>query len=114
MKHDFEITEKLPVEFKKKWVEALRSGTYKQGKANLYEPKTCSYCCIGVAGKLCGIELNELSDEGYLMSDVLDLSNVPNMIQGCGDENALTDYLAFMNDNDKTFEQIADWIDLNL
>lgn len=38
-------------EFIKLWVEALRSGEYKQTKATLVdtESKTPKYCCLGVA-----------------------------------------------------------------
>ena len=38
---------KLPLDIKEKWLEALRSGRYRQGKnclRNLYD----EYCCIGV------------------------------------------------------------------
>ena len=37
----------------KKWVKALRSGDYQQGKANLCKEDKisgdCEYCCLGVA-----------------------------------------------------------------
>ena len=52
---------KLPVAFKKKWVKALRSGKYKQGRCRLYNPETDSYCCLGVACRVVGINPNTLS-----------------------------------------------------
>ncbi len=46
-----------------KWVEALRSGKYKQANGNLAvrnhypdEPSTISYCCLGVAVVVLGAE----------------------------------------------------------
>lgn len=43
---------KLPKEFAQKWVEALRSGKYRQGKYMLSERNNsgvCDNCCLGVA-----------------------------------------------------------------
>lgn len=41
------ITIRMPKEFLQKWLEALRSGKYEQGRARLrtYDGK---YCCLGV------------------------------------------------------------------
>lgn len=36
-------------EFTKRWIKALRSGEYQQGKDLLYEPQTNKFCCLGVA-----------------------------------------------------------------
>lgn len=33
---------------KKRWVEALRSGKYKQGHGALWNPRTDRFCCLGV------------------------------------------------------------------
>ena len=46
---------KLPKEFATKWLEALRSGNYKQGMGLLYNEDTGSYCCLGVVCKLCNV-----------------------------------------------------------
>lgn len=35
-------------EHKKAWIDALRSGEYKQGKGVLYNKKDNTYCCLGV------------------------------------------------------------------
>lgn len=45
---------KLDPEVKAKWVEALRSGKYKQGRYNLHYKDT--YCCLGV---LCEVAVQE-------------------------------------------------------
>ena len=39
---------------KKAWVEALRSGKYKQGRLALYDKHNESYCCLGVLCKVAG------------------------------------------------------------
>lgn len=33
---------------KKRWVEALRSGRYKQGRGVLWNPSDNTFCCLGV------------------------------------------------------------------
>lgn len=42
-----DLKKKLPPEFKAKWVEALRSGKYKQVTGRLH--KKTGFCCLGVA-----------------------------------------------------------------
>lgn len=39
---------KLPKKIKTKWLKALRSGKYKQGRYAVYNPKEKSFCCLGV------------------------------------------------------------------
>lgn len=39
---------RLPAEVKAKWLEALRSGKYKQTQDVLYSPETKGFCCLGV------------------------------------------------------------------
>lgn len=53
----------------KKWIEALRSGKYKQGRSHLHkidENGKTSFCCLGVACDLFyeGIKLNSLCPQG--------------------------------------------------
>ena len=50
-------------EIKQKWVEALRSGEYSQGKLRLYNGR--SYCCLGV---LCNLYLNEKNEDWYYLA----------------------------------------------
>ena len=47
----------MKTEIKHKWVEALRSGEYSQGKFKLYNGR--SYCCLGV---LCNLYMNEKNE----------------------------------------------------
>lgn len=46
---------RLPKEFTEKWLKALRSGKYEQGTFKLYKEEDNSYCCLGVAGNICGV-----------------------------------------------------------
>lgn len=47
-----------------KWVEALQSGEYKQGRESLYNDQDCTYCCLGVAERV--INGNTQGNMGYL------------------------------------------------
>ncbi len=42
---------KLPKAVKSKWIKALTSGEYKQGRGSLM-PSQDTYCCLGVACKI--------------------------------------------------------------
>lgn len=52
---------KLNKTFKARWLKALRSGDYKQGETQLVS-KDMSYCCLGVAGSLCGLTTKALQE----------------------------------------------------
>lgn len=63
---------KLKPEFKAKWVAALRSGEYVQGKGSLFMPasallnkfdKDC-YCCLGVGAKAAGLSYYQEGADG--------------------------------------------------
>lgn len=126
---------KMTPENKKIWTDALRSGTYKQGKQSLkiqastYDENLdedvpvpgapCSYCCLGVLGTVLSIVgLREISDGEYLDDDFAEPLGLDHDTQRA---------LAKMNDGSieglqgarvsapgKTFPEIADWIDANL
>jgi hypothetical protein len=114
--------DKLPEEFKKKWVAALRSGEYKQGRDYLYDPFDDQYCCLGVAGAVCGVDKEVMKKACYLRDkDYQDTTNddpiapesYPKLITlGIKDNKAHV--LASMNDEGKSFSQIADYIEKNL
>lgn len=52
----------MDAQLKAKWVEALRSGEFKQGQGKLHNPKEDSYCCLGVLCKLSGAVWGEHSE----------------------------------------------------
>jgi hypothetical protein len=111
-------------EIKQKWVEALRSKKYKQGRGVLRRKDT--YCCLGV---LC--DLNEKVEWKFLASTrLIEEQYIPSI----SPDNAFGDFfipieisewaelsdvssevLVELND-DKfySFEQIADYIEENL
>ena len=107
------IYKKLDPEFKKKWVEALRSGKYEQGRTYLRSMEN-RYCCLGVACDLFNPKAWELSKHRYTLSH--SSTWIPHEI--CA-EIYLDDFAIgkLVNMNDKSmqsFKQIADWIEENL
>jgi hypothetical protein len=51
-------------ELKTKWVKALRSGRYKQGRTQLHNPKNNTYCCLGVLADVAGYVPNKVKRRG--------------------------------------------------
>lgn len=105
-------------EIAKKWVKALRSGKYKQGKGFLRTTKN-EYCCLGV---LCEIHRTVhkknkwvtkdgvkfyMQTEAALPKTVMKWANVKRQFGSLSSETTL----AALNDNGKTFNQIADIIE---
>ena len=105
---------KLPAEFKKKWVAALRSGEYKQGmgllKGEDWNGGPFSYCCLGVACEVAGCK----NIDGPFIrkgAGIRGITKLPKILIG---DDGLPDKLAKMNDFGKSFKQIANWIEKNL
>lgn len=113
----------MDIVWKKKWIEALRSGKYKQGRAALKEVrgKTAKYCCLGV---LCDLAARD----GLIRRASKPLYDV-SARDFEGNSGALPDHLRerlemekkdqshliSMNDVDEaSFSKIADWIEANL
>jgi hypothetical protein len=90
-----------------KWVEALQSGEYKQGRESLYDAHDCTYCCLGVAER--AINGNTQGNMIYLdypselkRHATFDGMLLEDMKTNCG----VT--FAGLNDEDRlTFKQIA-------
>ena len=112
-------------EIKKKWVEALRSGDYKQGKTCLkqidFDGET-RHCCLGVLAEICEVPNEILGGSLYTFnfprSDkymffrstaLLDKNfEMKHFIYGYSNIRTLMR----MNDSgDYTFEDIADYIE---
>lgn len=56
-------------EFLIKWIAALRSGEYQQGREYLYRDEKNNrdaYCCLGVGARLCDIPTDDLEKESFL------------------------------------------------
>lgn len=119
-------------EIKAKWVEALRSGTYKQGRHALRRAND-TYCCLGV---LCDLHAKETGarwkgpnwsghyiygeeeESGGLPKEVMEWAGLPtdnglvrlpmwNSQEGCST-------LAYKNDYGASFEDIANTIEQHL
>lgn len=93
--------------FKQKWIEALRSGKYEQGKACL-KTEDSKFCCLGVA---CDIT----NPNGWYKEDGKTYFNgghkayAPEYIVSY--RNIDQDELASMNDRGISFSEIADYIE---
>lgn len=111
-----------------KFVAALRSGDFKQGTGQFYNTDDVSYCCLGVA---CEVAHNEgqlgggwHDDEGWRttggdrlggfcwMVDVGDQKfDIAGLHKLFGLSESQTKKLARMNDDHKSFDEIADHIE---
>lgn len=101
-------------DLKKKWVAALRSRRYKQGRKFL-RSKSNEFCCLGVLADVCGTGWTFSENfDSYKTCDgdiFLFNNNVLNKI-GLTDKNQVQ--LAGMNDGNYSFAQIADFIEKEL
>ena len=95
---------------KEKWIKALRSGRYKQGIQQLYNPSTKGYCCLGVLAKIQGAKLEQLAESMFLEYEL--------KVYACDIRPKSQRVLSRMNDgggpyekSGKTFKEIADYIE---
>ena len=120
---------------KKKWVDALRSGRFKQGRSRLNYANE-SYCCLGV---LCEIAVSEGATDPARLKDGVGRSmtygwssTVPpdDVLEWAGIDDepvfparddsmhntwSAANKLIDLNDDQRApFEVIADWIEANL
>lgn len=107
----------MDAELKAKWLKALRSGEYTQGKGKLYNYEDRAYCCIGVLAAIQGVNFED--DPRFDIEDDLCTSSLPaELTAGLGPYEAGA--LADMNDGSgrerpaKTFAEIADYIEASL
>ena len=113
------------------WVEALRSGDYKQTAGVLYDGE--GYCCLGVLCRVMGYKFevttpsvfkwhvadvteNESSSQllprkAMVKAGIKSNNGQVNFVTEDGDSEQIT--LAEMNDNGQNFETIADFIEEN-
>lgn len=91
-----------------KWVEALRSGDYEQGKNALEDPDG-RMCCLGVLCAIKGVDVQKSFDDDGAWANV-------RIYSGLNEElgSKWCDYLITMNDNGETFEEIANYIEESL
>lgn len=123
------------IELHRKWIEALRSGEYKQGSGQYCSRSydgTDSYCCLGVLADVAGIE-KKYTGTGVVWEDGFDEKGEriwtycsPNveLVQEkmklhshMGYPNDVADVYALwvLNDDRKwTFAEIADYLEQNI
>lgn len=107
-------------EIKSKWLAALRSGEYKQGKGQLR--KEDNFCCLGVLCDLHAKETEQKWEVDYVGGNYLNhCGNLPLAVRdwaGLGSANPKIegDWLSNYNDNEpgKSFAEIADLIEKHL
>lgn len=91
-----------------KWIEALKSGEYKQTQGQLATMDRQSFCCLGVAAEVCQWPYAPTD------SDLRDLEyNQIGLKSALGRPINLPSNKALYKLNDDynwTFEQIADWL----
>lgn len=132
------MSKQMNPEVKKKWVNALRSGKYKQTNGMLHNSYDNSYCCLGV---LCDIYAKERKKRAFDYSEfILGTENtgmgstglLPKIVVNWAGLNQFAIYaeesstdirsgkshnaktLANLNDSGVSFEKIADIIEERL
>lgn len=118
---------------REQWIPALRSGQYRRASGMLYDPDVDGYCCLGV---LCEIhpDVARTDDNAYEYREDSNYTILPADlalhfgIHQAGDLRPITaegrhilgitishtNCLASLNDSGKTFDEIADIIELAL
>lgn len=112
---------KMNPELKKKWVEALRSGEYKQGYNGLHiigDKPYAGYCCLGVLATVAGIPEIKQEDESYCKFDFgyrTDTTTLPEQFSASiGLTQEHQGVVMNMNDDKRaSFDEIADYIEAN-
>ena len=133
----------LKRKYKEAWLEALRSGKYKQGQGALVardHNKQMENCCLGVFGIICGAKVVDGVEKSFDLEVFYNRKPhtqgdlLPNIwfakffnfnkkyaSPGVGDSThkesvvaLLQSHLAAMNDEGQPFGQIAKWIEDNL
>lgn len=99
----------MRAEVKKAWVDALRSGKYKQGRGALRSGGN-EYCCLGVLIDVLGIDWYPPSDS--VMGDSYSIEDSFTYEPKLHPLDSST--LIMMNDEDEmSFAEIADYIEEN-
>lgn len=115
----------MTAEMKAKWLEALRSGKYKQGRNLLRNGD--KYCCLGVLCDIDGAEWKLLRPglettytasgrdafEGNSCGKETALLSTERMLK-IGIRGEITNECIKMNDDGNSFAEIADWLEENL
>ncbi len=108
---------KLPPKFKAKWLEALRSGDYKQGYNGELLDGNDNYCCLGVACRVVRVSKIKIESRGFPSKFI---KGIPRYLSFEDGNVKWQEKLSGMNDGKdgitkpKSFNEIADWIEKHL
>lgn len=106
-------------DLKEKWVSALRSGKYRQGRYRLHL-EDGSMCCLGVLCDVMGLEWGPVRTDNRgkcypLAQDCWSTAGLPeHILATAGLSESNMEELAIRNDSGDKFEEIADYIEANL
>lgn len=111
-------------EAKAAWLAALRSGQFQQGRGQLFEPGSQTYCCLGVACEVYRMATDQghwnpvgsfQAPDGLTHSGVLPLQVRDWFGLAESDPVVAGSHMTELNDSlGKTFEEIAELIEANL
>jgi hypothetical protein len=103
---------------KKRWLKALRSGDYKQGKYKLYNQDTKAYCCLGVLCEVLELKAEDWKQPhlGRLPKEACELMGLDDLASFSSrkiNKEIPTSYrnLIYLNDLGISFDHIADVIE---
>ncbi len=117
--------------WKKKWLEALRSGEYEQCTGNLHL-KDDGFCCLGVLCDLVGgdrwkdygegwknnamtfISIHDPDEYSYIPSSIVEVVGLTSGDPVVKDSSNYEATLSSLNDSDYGFDEIADIIEEQL
>jgi len=109
----------MKADLKAKWVEALRSGKYEQGRGALLNDG--KYCCLGVLCEVVGLEIiatNRLAGDAYpdhsyrRIEGIIGIESEVLTRRNDGDDDPLLDGAPAIEPH--TFEALADYIEANI
>lgn len=109
---------KLPKEFRTKWLKALTNGSYRQVASTLVETtpgQKNKYCCLGVACRIKEIPVVDLTPHGMPSSLTLEQKAIlPAAFfldrKERKQDSKFAKRLANLNDEGKSFKEIAEYI----
>lgn len=103
-------TAKMNPKLKAKWIEALRSGKYKQTTKVLKDKK--GYCCLGVLRELIDPGSDDADENAQALSE--DMCEIAGLERYTYKPANVQNIVSKMNDDGQNFLQIADYIEANL
>jgi hypothetical protein len=105
---------------KKKWIAALRSGKWTQGRWRLGRMKSSGreHCCLGVLCELAAVEgVAKIGVDGDTWTYDLRTTNLPERVTNWANLSLESEHvgtLIGMNDSGEPFTKIADYIEEHL